>query len=92
MRYSQLLLPTLKETPTEAEVVSHRLLLRAGFIRKLTSGVYTYLPLGLAAIRKVEQMHLVIEQMVNPLESLAHADWPGDRCATNFQHALDLIQ
>ena len=61
MRYSELLLPTLKETPTEAEVASHRLLLRAGFIRKLTSGVYTYLPLGLAAIRKVEQ--IVREEM-----------------------------
>jgi len=61
MRYSELLLPTLKETPTEAEVISHRLLLRAGFIRKLTSGVYTYLPLGLAAIRKVEQ--IVREEM-----------------------------
>ena len=61
MRYSQLLLPTLKETPTEAEVVSHRLLLRAGFIRKLTSGIYTYLPLGLASIRKVEQ--IVREEM-----------------------------
>jgi len=61
MRYSQLLLPTLKETPTEAEVVSHRLLLRAGFIRKLSSGVYTYLPLGLAAIRKVEK--IVREEM-----------------------------
>ena len=61
MRYSELLLPTLKETPTEAEVVSHRLLLRAGFIRKLSSGVYTYLPLGLAAIRKVEQ--IVREEM-----------------------------
>ena len=61
MRYSELLLPTLKETPTEAEVVSHRLLLRAGFIRKLTSGIYTYLPLGLAAIRKVEQ--IVREEM-----------------------------
>ncbi|MFC1844109.1 proline--tRNA ligase [Thermodesulfobacteriota bacterium] len=61
MRYSELLLPTLKETPTEAEVVSHRLLLRAGFIRKLTSGVYTYLPLGLAAVRKVEQ--IVREEM-----------------------------
>jgi prolyl-tRNA synthetase len=61
MRYTELLLPTLKETPTEAEVVSHRLLLRAGFIRKLTSGVYTYLPLGLAAIRKVEQ--IVREEM-----------------------------
>ena len=61
MRYSELLLPTLKETPTEAEVISHRLLLRAGFIRKLTSGVYSYLPLGLAAIRKVEQ--IVREEM-----------------------------
>ena len=61
MRYSELLLPTLKETPTEAEVISHRLMLRAGFIRKLTSGVYTYLPLGLAAIRKVEQ--IVREEM-----------------------------
>ena len=61
MRYSELLLPTLKETPTEAEVASHRLLLRAGFIRKLSSGVYTYLPLGLAAIRKVEQ--IVREEM-----------------------------
>ncbi len=61
MRYSELLLPTLKETPTEAEVISHRLLLRAGFIRKLTSGVYTYLPLGLASIRKVEQ--IVREEM-----------------------------
>jgi len=61
MRYSQMLLPTLKENPSEAEVISHRLLLRGGFIRKLTSGVYTYLPLGLAAIRKVEQ--IVREEM-----------------------------
>ncbi len=44
MRFSKLLIPTLKETPAEAEVVSHKLLLRAGFIRKLTSGVYSYLP------------------------------------------------
>lgn len=61
MRYSQLLLPTLKETPAEAEVVSHRLMLRAGFMRKLTSGVYTYLPYGLAAIRRVEA--IVREEM-----------------------------
>lgn len=61
MRYSQLLLPTLKENPAEAEVVSHRLMLRAGFIRKLTSGIYSYLPLGLASIRKVEQ--IVREEM-----------------------------
>lgn len=61
MRYSQYFLPTLKENPSEAEVVSHRLMLRAGFIRKLTSGVYTYLPYGLAAIRKVEE--IVREEM-----------------------------
>ena len=61
MRYSQTLLPTLKETPAEAEVVSHRLLLRAGFIRKLTAGIYTYLPIGLAAVRKVE--NIVREEM-----------------------------
>ncbi len=61
MRFSQLLIPTLKEDPSEAEVVSHKLLLRAGYIRKLTSGSYTYLPMGLAAIRKVEQ--IVREEM-----------------------------
>lgn len=61
MRYSQALIPTLKETPAEAEVISHKLLLRAGFIRKLTSGIYTYLPLGLMVIRKVEQ--IVREEM-----------------------------
>jgi len=55
MRYSQTFVPTLKETPAEAEVVSHRLLLRAGYIRKLSAGVYTYLPFGLAAIRKVDR-------------------------------------
>jgi prolyl-tRNA synthetase len=61
MRFSQLLIPTLKENPSEAEVISHKLLLRAGYIRKLTSGSYTYLPLGLAVIRKVEQ--IVREEM-----------------------------
>ncbi len=61
MRFSQLLIPTLKEDPAEAEVMSHKLLLRAGFIRKLTSGTYTYLPLGLATIRKVE--NIVREEM-----------------------------
>jgi len=61
MRYSQALMPTLKETPAEAEVVSHRLMLRAGFIRKLTAGIYTYMPYGLAAIRKVE--NIVREEM-----------------------------
>jgi prolyl-tRNA synthetase len=54
MRYSQYLLPTLKEIPSEAEVPSHQLMFRAGMIRKLTSGIYSYLPFGLRSIRKVE--------------------------------------
>jgi len=54
MRYSQYLLPTLKEVPSEAEVPSHQLMLRAGMIRKVASGIYSYLPLGLRSIRKVE--------------------------------------
>jgi len=54
MRYSQYLLPTLKEIPSEADVPSHQLMLRAGMIRKLTSGIYSYLPFGLRSIKKVE--------------------------------------
>ncbi len=56
MRQSQVLIPTLREDPGEAEIVSHRLMLRAGLIRKVAAGVYTYLPLGLRVIRKVERI------------------------------------
>ena len=61
MRASQLHLATLKETPADAEVVSHQLMLRAGMIRKLASGLYTWLPLGLRTLRKVER--IVREEM-----------------------------
>src|SRR5882762_1889967 len=61
MRWTQTLIPTLKETPAEAEIVSHKLLLRAGLIRKLTGGLYTFLPLGLRVLRKIEQ--IVREEM-----------------------------
>jgi prolyl-tRNA synthetase len=54
MQYSQLYIPTLKEKPAEAEVTSHQLMLRAGFIRKLTSGIYSFLPLGVRSLRKME--------------------------------------
>ncbi len=53
MRYSDLYAPTLKEAPADAEVISHKLLLRAGMVRKITSGIYTYLPLGLRSVNKV---------------------------------------
>jgi prolyl-tRNA synthetase len=56
VRISQLFLPTLREVPAEAEVVSHQLLLRAGFIRKAAAGVYTFLPLAWRVIRKIEQI------------------------------------
>ena len=56
MRYSEYFIPTVKETPADAEVISHKLMLRAGMIRKVAAGIYNYLPLGLRSIRKVEQI------------------------------------
>ena len=56
MRYSQMLIPTLKEDPSEAEVLSHRLMLRAGMIRKLAAGIYSFLPLAQRVFRKTEQI------------------------------------
>ena len=56
MRFSKYFLPTLKEIPSEAEVPSHQLMFRAGMIRKLASGIYSYLPLGLRSFQKVESI------------------------------------
>ena len=56
MKWTNAFIPTLREAPADAEIVSHKLLLRAGLIRKLAGGVYTFLPLGLRALRKVEQI------------------------------------
>src|SRR5512136_2294398 len=61
MRWTETFLPTLKETPAEAEIVSHRLLLRAGLVRKLGGGLYTFLQLGLRVLRKIER--IVREEM-----------------------------
>ncbi len=61
MRFSKYYVKTLKETPKEAEVVSHKLLLRSGMIKKLASGVYSYLPLGYRTLRKIE--NIVREEM-----------------------------
>ncbi|QCG49081.1 proline--tRNA ligase [Aeromonas schubertii] len=63
MRTSNYLLSTLKETPSDAEVISHQLMLRAGMIRKLASGMYTWLPTGLRVLKKVE--NIVREEMNN---------------------------
>ena len=61
MRYSKLLIPTTREVPSDAEVTSHRLMIRAGYIRKVASGTYTYLVLGLRSLRKI--MQIVREEM-----------------------------
>ncbi len=61
MKFSDYFLPTLKETPSDAELVSHKLMLQSGMIRKVTAGVYNYLPLGFKVLKKVEQ--IVREEM-----------------------------
>ncbi|MBW2284107.1 MAG: proline--tRNA ligase [Deltaproteobacteria bacterium] len=78
MRYSGYFLPTYKETPAEAEIVSHQLMLRSGMIRKLASGIYTYLPFGLRSIRKVEA--IVREEMnrAGAIEVLMPAVQPAE--------------
>jgi prolyl-tRNA synthetase len=78
MRYSQYFIPTVKETPADAEVVSHQLMLRAGMIRKLAAGIYNYLPLGLRSIRKVE--NIVREEMnrAGAIEILMPAVLPAE--------------
>src|SRR5258708_22434935 len=78
MRWSQTLIPTLKETPADAEITSHKLLLRAGLVRKLTGGLYTFLPLGVRVLRKVEQ--IVREEMnrIGALEVLMPALQPPE--------------
>ena len=53
MRFSQYLIPTLKENPVEAQIVSHRLMLRAGMISQLSAGIYNWLPLGVRVLQKV---------------------------------------
>ncbi len=78
MRWSQYLIPTLKETPQEAQIKSHILMLRAGLIRKLASGTYSYLPLGLRALQKAEAV--VREEMnrAGALEVLLPAIHPAE--------------
>ena len=78
MRWSRYYIPTLKEAPADAEVVSHKLLVRAGMIRKLTSGIYTWLPLGL---RTLEKAKAIVRREMNEagaLETLLPMVQPGE--------------
>ena len=78
MRYSTYFIPTHREIPADAEVISHQLMLRAGLIRKLTSGIYTYLPAGLRSIKKVE--NIIREEMnrAGAIEVLMPAVQPAE--------------
>jgi prolyl-tRNA synthetase len=93
MKWSQTLIPTLREAPADAEIISHKLLLRAGLIRKLAGGVYTFLPLGLRALRKVEQ--IVREEMdkAGALELLMPALQPPEiwQQSGRYETAADVL-
>jgi prolyl-tRNA synthetase len=93
VRWTQTIIPTLKETPAEAEIISHKLLLRAGLIRKLAGGLYTFLPLGLRALRKVEQ--IVREEMnrAGALEVLMPALQPPEiwKQTGRYESARDVL-
>jgi len=93
MRWSQSFIPTLKETPSDAEIVSHQLLLRAGLVRKLAGGLYTYLPMGLRALRKIER--IVREEMdrAGGIEVLMPALQPPEiwRQSGRYETAADVL-
>ncbi|MGM0631159.1 MAG: proline--tRNA ligase [Pseudomonadota bacterium] len=78
MRSSQYLLSTLKETPSDAEIVSHQLMLRAGMIRKVAAGLYTWTPTGLRVLRKVENVVREEMEAINALEILMPMVQPAD--------------
>lgn len=93
MRWTQTLIPTLREAPADAEILSHKLLLRAGLLRKLAGGVYTFLPLGLRSLRKVEQ--IVREEMdrAGAVEVLMPALQPPDiwQQSGRYESARDVL-
>ena len=93
MYWTKTLIPTLREAPADAEILSHKLLLRAGLIRKLAGGVYTFLPLGLRSLRKVEQ--IVREEMdrTGALEMLMPALQPPEiwRQSGRYETARDVL-
>jgi prolyl-tRNA synthetase len=93
MRWTQTFIPTHKETPADAEIPSHKLLLRAGLIRKLSGGLYTFLPMGLRVLRKVEQ--IVREEMnrAGALEVLMPALQPPDiwKKSGRYETAQDVL-
>ncbi len=78
MRLSQFFMPTLRETPAEAEIVSHRLMLRAGMVRQSAAGIYTWLPLGLRVLRKIEAIVREEQNAAGAQELLMPTIQPAD--------------
>src|SRR6204780_5960580 len=78
MRLSRYFLPLLRETPSEAQIASHRLMLRAGMIRQSSAGIYSWLPLGLRVLRKVEQIVREEQDRTGAQEILMPTVQPAD--------------
>ena len=93
MRWTQTFIPTLKESPADAEIPSHKLLLRAGLIRKLSGGLYTFLPMGVRVLRKIER--IVREEMnrAGALEVLMPALQPPEiwKKSGRYETASDVL-
>ena len=96
MRVSRFFISTLKEAPSDAEVVSHRLMLRAGLIKRLTSGVYTWMPLGLRVLRRVEAINRTSGEIrAGDLQRRVPVSSKGDefdQLALNLNAMLDQIE
>lgn len=91
MRASQLFFPTLREVPSEAELASHRLLLRGGFIRKLSAGVYSYLPLGYKVVKKVMEIIREETNAVGGQELLMPAMQPSELWMETGRWGVDVL-
>src|ERR1700682_6157296 len=105
MRLSEYFLPVLRENPSEAQIVSHRLMLRAGMIRQSSAGIYSWLPLGLRVLRKVERIvreeqdragaQEILMPTVQPAElwreSGRYEDYGKEMLRITEQHERDMV-
>ena len=91
MRFTQLFVPTLRDAPKDAEMISHRLLLRGGFIRPLSSGVYSYLPLGLRVLNKISQILREEMERVGGVEMLMPSLFPKELLEETGRDKVDVL-
>ena len=91
MRFTQLFVPTLRDAPKDAEMVSHKLLLRGGFIRPLSSGVYSYLPLGLRVLNKISRILRDEMERVDGVEMLMPSLFPKELLEETGRDKVDVL-